>query len=125
MISASSFNVYAQQPIAVNDFGLHSNQPLQEKIFAHTDKDFYLAGEICWFKLYDVSADSLKPLNLSNVAYVEVLNANQKPVLQATVALNNGSGNGSFYLTSSLTSGNYIFRAYTNWMKNFSADLYF
>jgi hypothetical protein len=81
-----------------------SKQPLREKIFAHTDKDFYIAGEILWFKLYNVSADSLKPLDLSNVAYVEIVNANQKPVLQATVALNNGSGNGSFYLTSSLTS---------------------
>jgi hypothetical protein len=25
----------------------------------------------------------------------------------------------------SLNSGNYLFRAYTNWMKNFPADYYF
>jgi len=120
------FCAYGQsQSVNAQEFPGLNNQPLREKVFAHTDKNFYLAGEILWFKLYDVSADSLKPIDLSNVAYVEILNANEKPVLQATVALDNGRGNGSFYLPSSITSGNYIFRAYTNWMKNFGADQYF
>lgn len=127
MISIIAIDAYSQEQtiINTNDFIEVNHQSLQEKIFAHTDKDFYVDGEILWFKLYDVSADSLKPLNLSHVAYVEILNAQQKPVLQATVALNNGSGSGSLYLPSSIASGNYIFRAYTNWMKNFSADFYF
>ncbi len=125
VISALSFSAYTQTSINTADITGFGKQALEEKIFVHTDKDFYITGEILWFKLYDVSADSLKPLNLSNVAYVEILNANQKPVLQATVALNNGGGNGSFYLPSSINSGNYIFRAYTNWMKNFGADKYF
>ncbi|HEX5151380.1 MAG TPA: hypothetical protein VFW07_08020 [Parafilimonas sp.] len=126
LMSIIGHSVFAQKQamINANDIAL-DKEPLREKIFAHTDKDFYVAGEILWFKLYSVDADSLKPLDLSNVAYVEIINLNQKPVLQATVALNNGSGSGSFYLTSSLTSGNYIFRAYTNWMKNFEADAYF
>ncbi len=127
IINTLSFNAFAQQQTAIsmNDFNAIKDEPIQEKVFVHTDKDFYLDGEILWFKLYDVSADSLKPLNLSNIAYVEILNTQQKPVLQATIALNNGSGNGSFYLPSSITSGNYILRAYTNWMKNFNADKYF
>lgn len=118
LISALSFNAHAQE-------STKDNELLREKIYAHTDKDFYVTGEILWFKLYDVSADSLKPIDLSNIAYVEILNANQKPVLQSTIALINGTGNGSFYLASSLASGNYIFRAYTNWMKNFGADAFF
>jgi hypothetical protein len=127
IIIIASFNAFAQQqtPVGLNDVNAEKNQALQEKIFAHTDKEFYLAGEILWFKLYDVSADSLKLLDVSKIAYVEILNAQQKSVLQATIALNNGSGNGSFYLPSSITSGNYVLRAYTNWMKNFDADKYF
>src|SRR6476620_6661661 len=94
--SLTAIGVFGQQTnIRADDIAL-DKQPLRQKIFAHTDKDFYIAGEILWFKLYNVSADSLKPLDLSNVAYVEIVNANQKPVLQATVALNNGNGNGSF-----------------------------
>ena len=107
--SLTAIGVFGQQTNIRADDIASGKEPLQEKIFVHTDKDFYVAGEILWFKLYNVSADSLKPLDLSNVAYVEILNASQKPVLQATVALSNGSGNGSFYLTSSLISGNLFF----------------
>ncbi|HVX25588.1 MAG TPA: hypothetical protein VHB70_04565, partial [Parafilimonas sp.] len=82
MISIIATHVNAQEQATINtsEFTI-TRQPLQEKIFAHTDKDFYVDGEILWFKLYDVSADSLKPLSLSHVAYVEILNAQQKPVL--------------------------------------------
>jgi len=122
-VFAGKTHIHAQAQANAATFSQHTY--LHEKIFAHTDKDFYVTGEIVWFKLYDVDADSLKPLQLSNIAYVEILNANNKAVLQATVALNNGSGNGSFYLPSTIASGNYIFRAYTNWMKNFGADAFF
>jgi hypothetical protein len=98
---------------------------LTEKIFVHTDKNFYLAGEILWFKLYYVDGDFHRPIDVSKVAYIEILDKNQEPVLQSKVALNEGSADGSLYLPVSLNSGIYRLRAYTNWMKNFSADYYF
>src|SRR6478735_1131427 len=125
VISILSLKALAQQSTGNNAVIATSNAPLREKIYAHTDKNFYVAGEVLWFKLYDVADGSFQPLYLSNIAYVELLNASQKPVLKATVALQNGAGNGSFYLTSSIASGNYIFRAYTNWMKNLGADVFF
>ncbi len=103
----------------------YHQQVLVEKIFVHTDKSFYLAGEVIWFKVYDVDGSSNKPLDLSKLAYVEIVNADQKPLLQAKIALKNGSGQGSFFLPVSAISGNYTIRAYTNWMKNFSSDFFF
>ncbi|HEY4061691.1 MAG TPA: hypothetical protein VGM30_07310 [Puia sp.] len=97
----------------------------EEKVFAHTDKDCYLAGEILWFKLYTVDAAFHRPLDLSKLAYVEILSGEQRPVLQAKIPLDSGFGNGSFQLPFSLHSGNYILRAYTNWMKNEGPDHYF
>jgi hypothetical protein len=90
----------------------------QEKIFAHTDKTFYLAGEILWVKLYCVDAATHKPLDLSKLAYVEVLGPDNKPALQGKIALDKGHGEGSFSLPPSIHTGNYRLRAYTNWMKN-------
>ena len=97
---------------------------LSEKIFVHTDKNFYLAGEIIWFKLYYTDSNN-KPLGLSKVGYVEIMDREHRSVFQAKIALHEGSGNGSLDIPVSLSSGVYTLRAYTNWMKNFSAEYYF
>ena len=39
--------------------------------------------------------------------------------------MKDGTGNGSFMLPLTLNSGNYVVRAYTSWMKNFSPEFYF
>lgn len=98
---------------------------LQEKVFLHTDKNFYLAGEIIWFKIYYVDGTKHKPSNISKVAYVEVLDRNHKPVLQAKISLSEKGGSGSFYLPLTLNSDNYTLRAYTNWMRNEGPDYFF
>jgi len=106
-------------------FQQYNDHVLQEKLYVHTDKDFYLTGEILWFKLYNVEAGLNKPINISKVAYVEVLDDANNPVLQAKIKLKNSTGNGSFYIPVTFKNGNYKLRAYTNWMKNLGADLYF
>jgi hypothetical protein len=96
-----------------------------EKIFVHTDKTFYMAGESIWFKLYCVDENFHTPSDISKIAYVEIVNAENKPVLQAKISLDEGNGNGSFIIPSYISSGNYILRAYTKWMENFDADYFF
>src|SRR5471030_1519165 len=108
-----------------NSFNLYKQTALQEKIYVHTDKTTYLPGEIVWFKVYCVDGYDQKPLNLSKVVYVEVLDNTQAPIIQAKIAMKNGVGNGSLYIPVTVSNGNYKFRAYTNWMKNFSPDFYF
>ncbi|SDP99123.1 hypothetical protein SAMN05428975_4914 [Mucilaginibacter sp. OK268] len=108
----SSFNQYEQGSV-------------KEKIFVHTDKSTYLPGEIIWFKIYNVDAGVHKPISLSKVVYIDVLDHGQNAVLQAKIAMKNGVGSGSLYIPVSLNSGNYRLRGYTNWMKNFSPDYYF
>jgi len=105
--------------------GLTSHAQPEEHIFVHTDKDTYLAGEILWMKLYLVDGSTRRPGTLSRSAFVEILSDEQKPVLQARIALDSGTGNGSFQLPFSLHSGNYLLRAYTNWMKNSPANTWF
>src|ERR1700743_645734 len=106
-------------------FNSYAQNTLPEKLYVHTDKDFYLAGELLWFKIYDINAADNKPLDAAKVAYAEILDKDNNPILQAKIAMDKGSGNGSFYLPVSAVSGSYKIRAYTNWMKNFSPDRYF
>ncbi|UOQ71271.1 hypothetical protein [Hymenobacter cellulosilyticus] len=103
----------------------YSQQRLPEKLFLHVDRPFYVSGEIMWFKVYAVDGVQHKPLMVSKVAYVELLDREQKPVLQGKIKLLNAAGQGTFVLPKSLASGTYTVRAYTNWMKNFPPEYYF
>ena len=116
---------FAQVTDIENSLAKYSQYNLQEKIYVHTDRSFYLCGEVLWFKAYVTNAANNRPLSLSKVVYIEVLNKEHQPVLQAKIASQQGSGSGSFFLPFSLASGNYQLRAYTNWMKNFSPHNYF
>ncbi len=106
-------------------FDQYSRQHIQEKLFVHVDRPVYMVGETIWFKLYYVDGMFHRPLDLSKVAYLEILDSEQHAVLQAKVGLSAGKGDGALFLPASLNSGNYIVRAYTNWMKNAGADYFF
>ena len=88
---------------------------LQEKVFVSTDKTFYVTGEIIWFKVFKTDGQNL-PNDFSKVVYVEVMSGD-KAVLQGKIGIEEGTGNGSFFIPASLGSGNYILRAYTNWIR--------
>lgn len=122
---SEAFSQSFNQDSLSNRFNQYTEQHLQEKIYVHTDRELYLAGEILWFKLYNINTASNTSDDFSKIAYVDIIDKDQKPVLQAKVAIDKGSGSGSLYLPVSLSSGNYQFRAYTSWMKNFSPDFYF
>ncbi len=116
----------AQEVESIRDqFVRYTEHALTEKIFLHTDRNFYIAGEIVWFKAYLVSHPDNRPAGSSRVAYVEVLDEENRPVLQEKIGMKDGAGKGSFYLSSEFPSGNYKLRAYTAWMKNFEAAFFF
>jgi len=119
---------YSQQAVAdtlLKKFDFYRSNTLQEKVYVQTDRPSYLAGETLWFKVYVTDASLFKPLTLSKVVYVEILDRMNLPVLQTKIEITGGSGNGSLYLPPSLDSDHYTLRAYTNWMKNFAPELYF
>ena len=109
----------------VQQFERYSAGHVQEKVYIHTDKSFYLTGEIIWLKAYVTDAVFNKPSDISRICYVEIINKDLKPVLQGKIEINAGSGNGSFTLPGFLATGNYMIRAYTNWMKNESPEYFF
>ena len=96
-----------------------------EKLFLHLDRPAYLCGETMWFKVYAADGTLGRPLALSSIAYVEVLDARNRPVLQAKVPLRQATGQGSFIVPATLGSGTYTVRAYTSWMRNDDPQGYF
>lgn len=96
-----------------------------ERLYVQTDKPSYLAGEIIWFKVNYMQAGSWQPLDLSRIAYVELLDRQSKAVVQAKIRIDKRGGSGSLYLPSSIASDKYILRAYTRWMRNAGSSQYF
>jgi len=106
-------------------FESYTDKAVQEKIFLHTDRTFYLPGETIWFKAYVVEGSSMKKLDLSKVAYLEVLDTENQAIIQTKFQLKNGQGNGSVMVPVTAISGMYRLRCYTNWMKNFDSEYFF
>lgn len=128
LLAVNSFSAWSQVDSLnrmVDLFQQYGREALPEKIYVHTDRTLYLTGETLWYKMYYLDGISHQPLDLSKVAYLEIVDQDQKPVLQAKTGLDQGTSDGSLFLPASINSGSYMLRAYTAWMKNFDASFFF
>ncbi len=104
--------------------GFSRNFP-QQKVYLHTDKDSYHAGETIWMKAYVVKGSTHMPDTLSRNLYVEMTDQEGKHISSLLLETGGGTSHADIQLPDSLPEGNYFLRAYTNWMRNFDEDLYF
>jgi hypothetical protein len=93
-----------------------------EEIFLHSDREEYIAGEDLWFNIYLIDRKSFKTSSKSQIAYFELLNTGNRPIIQKRFSLDKGSGHGRIVLPDTLSTGLYTIRAYTSWMKNFAPE---
>jgi MG2 domain. len=111
------------QSILLPDFKKNGEVPF-EKVYLHLDRPYYSAGEDIWIKAYLVNAVTNELSDSSNNLNVELLSPGSKIIKRLILRLDNGVGAGDFHLGDSIASGNYVIRAYTNWMRNFG-DIFF
>ena len=83
----------------------------------HTDRIRYISGEDLWFSIYNTDEATGLLTSASQIAYAELINPWNIPVVRLRIKLTEGRGNGSFPLPDSLSSGEYTLRVYTNRMK--------
>ncbi len=95
-----------------------------EKVYLHLDKAFYFKGEDCWYKAYVVGSD-LHATNISNVLYVDWIDASGNIVNHKRLKIENGAAAGDFAIDTMLQAGTYTVRSYTNWMRNEDPRLFF
>ncbi len=95
-----------------------------EKVYLHLDRFFYSAGEDVWIKAYLVDAMTNRLSFNSTNLNIEFISSGSKIIKRLLLRIENGVGAGDIHLGDSISSGNYLIRAYTNWMQNFG-DLFF
>ncbi len=90
-----------------------------EWIYTHFNKSAYLQGDDIWFTSYVLNAETkLLDFNTSKL-YVELWSPEKKLISRKILYVKAGTTNNYIHLTDSLAPGNYCFRAYTTWMRNF------
>jgi hypothetical protein len=104
---------------------LRNTYPI-EKLYLQFDKPYYAIGDTIWFKAYLFSAAYFMPSNKSGLLYIELDDDNNKTIKRIMVPVAYGLSWGNIALDAKdLSAGNYIIRAYTNWMRNFDEDYIF
>lgn len=97
---------------------------LQEKVYLHTDRDYYYPRETIWFKAYmGYSMPALRD-TLSRFLYVDLINPAGQIISTKHVRITKGVGWGEIKLPQNLDKGEYYLRAYTNWMLNYHQELF-
>jgi len=95
-----------------------------EKVYLNLDRFYFSAGEDVWIKAYLVDARNNKLSYNSTNLNIDFISPQSKNIKRIILKMNNGIGSGDIHLEDSLASGNYLIRAYTNWMRNFG-ELFF
>ncbi len=96
----------------------------QERILLTSDRDVYIGGEELWLNLTSTTLSEDSHTISSKVAYLELINSNNEPVIQEKVLLHNGRAATKILLPDTISTGNYLLRTYTRWMTNFDASYF-
>ncbi|HOX75364.1 MAG TPA: hypothetical protein PLB27_11655 [Bacteroidales bacterium] len=91
----------------------------REEIYVQTDRDNYISGEDMWLNVTAVDRKSGMLSSLSRIAYCELIDPDNNPVIRKRFLLLSGKGPGYLLLPDTIRSGEYTLAVYTNWMKNF------
>lgn len=97
----------------------------QEKVYLHTDKPHYVAGENIWFRAYLVNAVTHAPSNASRYVYVELCNRQDSVVKKVKIVRRDSVFQGYLPLPLDIVQGDYMIRAYSYAMQAVGEDYLF
>jgi hypothetical protein len=97
----------------------------QEKIYVHHNASLFFTGEYLYYSIYSINTETNQLSDLSKIAYIELISKGKTAVYRQKIRLENGLGQGDFFIPTSIPSGNYKLICYTNWMKNGGKSHYY
>jgi len=104
-----------------------NQQPVPyEKLYLHTDREFYFESDTLWFAAYLVNGqEHIQNTEACNL-YVDLIDNTGKVIQDELFIIQNGLASGHIILGDLLLSeGVYLLRAYTDYQRNFGDDAFF
>ncbi len=96
-----------------------------EQVFIHFNTSLLFSGEYLYYKVYCMTAENPLPSPISKIAYVELVGKDGTTLFKHKIVLDEGTGQGDFFVPTSVPSGNYKILGYTQWMKNAGSSNFF
>ncbi|WP_298761083.1 hypothetical protein [uncultured Psychroserpens sp.] len=94
----------------------------REQIYVHFNKTTYITGEMLGFNAYVFLKDIKQPSTNTANLYCQILDKNDKVLREKLIMMNQGVSRGDFMIDSTFVSGEYQFKVYTNWSRNFNNE---
>ncbi|MEN2399752.1 hypothetical protein GKZ90_0008180 [Flavobacterium sp. MC2016-06] len=116
--------IFAQNSSSIGELN-EIDKNLNESVFISTNTNSFLTGETLLYKIFCINKTTNAPTKYSKIAYLELVDADKKTVFTHKLFLENGTGNGDFFIPTTLETGTYKIVGYTNWMLNKHVDEYF
>tara|TARA_R100001369_G_scaffold92244_3_gene136386 strand:- start:2378 stop:4144 length:1767 start_codon:yes stop_codon:yes gene_type:complete len=96
-----------------------------EKVFTHLNTSLFFVGEYLYYKIYVINSKTENLSDISKVAYLELINESKTSIFKHKIPLVSGTGQGDFFIPTTIPSGNYKIVSYTMNMLSKSPDNYF
>jgi hypothetical protein len=110
---------------AVADYFFQQKDCVQEKLHLTLDRPYYAPGDTVWLRGTLVAADNLSYMIRTNYIYVELIDPMGDVRLRRKIRREGLCFQHCLPLDSTLTSGRYLLRGYTSWMRNFGSETFF
>lgn len=118
-------NLAANGQVQQTDISVSKTQGSSgENIQLFTDRNIYCVNEKIYFAAEYSCVKELDSIAWSNILYVELIKWNRGKLAQIKLKLTLPVISGSIKIPENTLSGCYYLRAYTKWMRNFSASEY-
>ncbi|MEX0288190.1 MAG: hypothetical protein AB3N14_03695, partial [Flavobacteriaceae bacterium] len=127
-LAAISSQIYAQdnyQEESLLDLYQSYTELPRELSYVHLNKSTYIKGELLGFQAYVMDKTSFEPSVETTNLYVTISDASGKPLKKKLFRVQDGISQGNIEIDSLFTSGQYVIKAYTNWMRNFKEQNFF
>ena len=96
-----------------------------EKVYVQTDKPYYTTGDDIWYTAYLLNGITHQKSEKSRIVYVELINEQDSVLSKKQLFVNDVSVAGDFKIDKTWKPGNYMLRAYTNYMRNKNVNYFF
>nr|WP_319511512.1 hypothetical protein [uncultured Draconibacterium sp.] len=127
LTALSLYLILAQSLLAQNSQSFDTNASPQgfQKLYVQTDREIYFLGDTIWLSVYLLNGKTHAPVSNDQNLYVDLIDSSGAILKSGIFPVYKGFGEGNIPIVDSLLTGNIIFRAYTNYLRNFGDDCFF